>query len=195
MPDLTARPAIEDEENTRKLKGAGTKQPAGRVVGIIRRHWREKQYCGSLRNEGDRAVTTGRGQATSALFMPVDRKASRTRQRRCFLGTPICTVGLSVAVVLPRARHCQVFICFSRCTCSAHRFPGCAFRPASEMPLAIRGSWWRWTLGQRGAGTLLAIMSRPLEKQVPRRRKPRSVFIGRKVKYRVHGPVMSAEVC
>lgn len=85
VPELTAQPAIEDEENTRKLKGSGAKQPCGRVVGIIRRHWREKQYCGSLRVEGDRAVTSGKGQATSALFVPVDKKIPwvriQTRQR------------------------------------------------------------------------------------------------------------------
>jgi len=73
---LTAQPAIEDMEKTQKLEGSGTRQPCGRVVGIIRRHWRGKQYCGSLRVEGDRAVSSGKGQATSALFMPVDRKAS-----------------------------------------------------------------------------------------------------------------------
>lgn len=77
VPDLTAQPEIEDMEKTKKLEGTEAKQPCGRVVGIIRRHWREKQYCGSLRTEGDRAVTSGKGQATSALFMPVDRKASR----------------------------------------------------------------------------------------------------------------------
>lgn len=76
VPDLTAQPAIEDMEKTQKLEGSGTRQPCGRVVGIIRRHWREKQYCGSLRVEGDRAVSSGKGQTTSALFMPVDRKAS-----------------------------------------------------------------------------------------------------------------------
>lgn len=76
VPDPTAQPGIEQEENATKLKGAGARQPCGRVVGIIRRHWREKQYCGSLRQEGDRAVTSGKGQTTSALFMPVDRKAS-----------------------------------------------------------------------------------------------------------------------
>ncbi|CAM9215017.1 unnamed protein product [Hapterophycus canaliculatus] len=88
VPDLTAQPGIDEMEKTKKLEGTETKQPCGRVVGIIRRHWREKQYCGSLRTEGDRAVTSGKGQATSALFMPVDRKASRipwvriqTRQR------------------------------------------------------------------------------------------------------------------
>lgn len=74
MPELTAQPAIEDKESTQKLKGAGAKQPCGRVVGIIRRHWRDKQYCGSLKQEGDRAVSTGKGQITSAFFVPVDRK-------------------------------------------------------------------------------------------------------------------------
>lgn len=76
VPELTAQPAVEDEEKTRTLKGPGAKQPCGRVVGIIRRHWREKQYCGSLREEGDRAVSSAKGQSTSALFIPVDRKAS-----------------------------------------------------------------------------------------------------------------------
>ncbi|CAM9455731.1 unnamed protein product [Pylaiella littoralis] len=85
VPELTAQPGIEDTDNTQKVEGAGIKQPCGRVVGIIRRNWREKQYCGSLRIEGDRAVTSGKGQATSALFMPVDRKIPwvriQTRQR------------------------------------------------------------------------------------------------------------------
>lgn len=76
VPDPTAQPGIEQEENATNIKGAGARQPCGRVVGIIRRHWREKQYCGSLRQEGDRAVTSGKGQTTSALFMPVDRKVS-----------------------------------------------------------------------------------------------------------------------
>ncbi|CAM9803551.1 unnamed protein product [Scytosiphon promiscuus] len=85
VPELTAQPGIEDMEKTKKLAGTEAKQPCGRVVGIIRRHWREKQYCGSLRTEGDRAVASGKGQATSALFMPVDRKIPwvriQTRQR------------------------------------------------------------------------------------------------------------------
>ncbi|CAM9805277.1 unnamed protein product [Ectocarpus sp. 6 AP-2014] len=85
VPDPTAQPAIEEIEKTKTLEGAGTRQPCGRVVGIIRRNWREKQYCGSLRVEGDRAVASGKGQSTSALFMPVDRKIPwvriQTRQR------------------------------------------------------------------------------------------------------------------
>lgn len=89
VPELTAQPAIEDEENIQKLKGAGAKQPCGRVVGVIRRHWRDKQYCGSLKLEGDRAVSTGKGQTTSALFVPVDRKARfitviSSRSTSCF---------------------------------------------------------------------------------------------------------------
>lgn len=78
VPDPTAQPSIEDENKTKKLEGAGAKQPCGRVVGIIRRHWREKQYCGSLLKDGDRDVVTGKGQTTSALFVPVDRKASHS---------------------------------------------------------------------------------------------------------------------
>ena len=82
VPELTAQPPIEDQEKTRKLVGAGTKQPFGRVVGIIRRHWRDKQYCGSLRKEGDRVVASGKGQTTSALFMPVDKRV-RSDARVC----------------------------------------------------------------------------------------------------------------
>ncbi|CAM9113155.1 unnamed protein product [Choristocarpus tenellus] len=85
VPDITAQPAIEDTEKLQNLSSTTAKQPCGRVVGIIRRHWREKQYCGSLKDEGDRVVTSGNGQSTSALFVPVDKKIPwvriQTRQR------------------------------------------------------------------------------------------------------------------
>lgn len=137
VPDLTAQPVIEDMENTKKLEGVGTKQPCGRVVGIIRRHWREKQYCGSLRVEGDRAVTSGKGQATSTLFMPVDRKVRRTV---CVL-PPISTVSLPETTMSWCSRLCTdlvdfVFVAFLACPRLVYcfrRFRGCAFKLASEM--------------------------------------------------------------
>lgn len=77
MPELTAEPGVEDGKSTHETHMDGTKRPCGRVVGIIRRHWREKQYCGSLLEGGDREMTSSKGQATSALFVPVDRKVSK----------------------------------------------------------------------------------------------------------------------
>ncbi|CAM9533622.1 unnamed protein product [Discosporangium mesarthrocarpum] len=83
--DLTTQPAVEDVEHLQKFSDGGSKQPCGRVVGILRRNWRDRQYCGSLRDEGDRVVTSGKGQSTSALFVPVDKKIPmvriQTRQR------------------------------------------------------------------------------------------------------------------
>ena len=71
-----------------ELKNASSQgmRPTGKVVGIIRRNWR--QYCGSL--EPDSATSRGSGGnvvggATWALFVPVDAKFPRirieTRQR------------------------------------------------------------------------------------------------------------------
>lgn len=60
----------------------------GRVVGIIRRNWR--QCCGSLESAGDRTTASGR---TSALFVPVDKKLPKiriqTRQRGALDGKRI----------------------------------------------------------------------------------------------------------
>lgn len=55
--------------------------PLGRVVGIIRRNWR--QYAGSFEETGDRVAPDG--ETTSALFIPVERRLPciqiMTRQR------------------------------------------------------------------------------------------------------------------
>lgn len=130
VPELTAKPGIEDMEKTKKLEGTETRQPCGRVVGIIRRHWREKQYCGSLRTEGDRAVTSGKGQATSALFMPVDRKASPVKVVSSFFAVE----RLLCAAMLPKAvmskSSFQIDANFHVRCCRSH---GCVSKPDSEM--------------------------------------------------------------
>lgn len=46
------------------------RRPTGSVVGIIRRNWRSRGYCGSFKPE-----ELGAGNSTSALlFVPVDRR-------------------------------------------------------------------------------------------------------------------------
>lgn len=43
--------------------------PAGKVVGIIKRNWRTRGYCGSLK-----PLRGGGGGAQSVLFAPVERR-------------------------------------------------------------------------------------------------------------------------
>ncbi|KAG2491107.1 hypothetical protein HYH03_010551 [Edaphochlamys debaryana] len=47
----------------------GGKRPTGRVVGIIRRNWRSRGYCGSLKPQALR-----QGGPANVLFMPVERR-------------------------------------------------------------------------------------------------------------------------
>lgn len=188
MPEPTAQPAIEDEEKTQKLRGAGAKQPCGRVVGIIRRHWREKSYCGSLRQEGDRAVTTGKGQTTSALFVPVDGKVSR------YYGTQSTSIyNLFVSVPCRKGRRTS-----ERLFCAypplhddllfMHR--GCLQIPwvriqtrqrdvlSSQRILVAMDSWPAWckyplghyvkTLGEKGAKATETEVSASPNQMVPR---------------------------
>lgn len=49
---------------------ADNRRPTGRVVGVLRRNWRSRGYCGSLKPE-----ELGPGTSThSVLFVPVDRR-------------------------------------------------------------------------------------------------------------------------
>jgi exosome complex exonuclease DIS3/RRP44 len=67
-------------------------RPTGRVVGIIRRNWRTRGYCGSLEEPraGAEARRAASGAATHALFVPVERRFPkvrlRTRQAQALLG-------------------------------------------------------------------------------------------------------------
>ncbi|CAM9455950.1 unnamed protein product [Phaeothamnion confervicola] len=89
IPEPTAPPEVEDIENVRNLSLRSTLRPTGKVVGIVRRNWR--QYCGSIEPAGDRLVADGR--VTSALFVAVDRKVPKvriqTRQRAALEGKRI----------------------------------------------------------------------------------------------------------
>eukprot|EP00798_Chlamydomonas_sp_ICE-L_P031430 gene31430-6606_t len=52
----------------------GTKRPCGRVVGIIRRNWRERGYCGSLKPTDRSTYGT-----SSVMFMPIERRFPMVR--------------------------------------------------------------------------------------------------------------------
>ena len=51
-----------------------TRRPTGRVVGIIRRNWRTRGYCGSLK-PGQR----GGARSAAVLFVPVERQLPMIR--------------------------------------------------------------------------------------------------------------------
>lgn len=54
----------------------GGKRPTGRVVGVIKRNWRTRGYCGSLQPPQEakgRAARSGAGPA-NVLFVPVERR-------------------------------------------------------------------------------------------------------------------------
>ncbi|KAG5180708.1 hypothetical protein JKP88DRAFT_349459 [Tribonema minus] len=82
VPDITAPQAVEDLEGT--VKVAANARPRGRVVGVIRRNWR--QYCGSLEAHGDRETANGR--TSSALLVPVDRKSPKVPSQMLFGNIP-----------------------------------------------------------------------------------------------------------
>ncbi len=48
---------------------SGDKQPTARVVGVIKRNWRTRGYCGSLKPSERPLHGT-----SSVLFMPVERR-------------------------------------------------------------------------------------------------------------------------
>ncbi|GAX77417.1 hypothetical protein CEUSTIGMA_g4862.t1 [Chlamydomonas eustigma] len=50
-------------------KGAGERRPTGRVVGVIKRNWRARGYCGSLK-----PLDRSSHGTSSVLFMPVERR-------------------------------------------------------------------------------------------------------------------------
>ena len=58
------------EDEPGDVEPAGGQKVMGQVVGIIRRNWRTRGYCGSLQD--DKPGGTGRRQHTR-LFCPVER--------------------------------------------------------------------------------------------------------------------------
>jgi exosome complex exonuclease DIS3/RRP44 len=57
----------------------GTKRPTGRVVGIIRRNWRTRGYCGSLQPLKNEKAPSLSGNTISVLFCPVERRYPKVR--------------------------------------------------------------------------------------------------------------------
>lgn len=55
--------------------GVDEKRPTGRVVGIIKRNWRDRGYCGSLQVLKEAPTNA----TTSVLFMPVERRFPMVR--------------------------------------------------------------------------------------------------------------------
>ena len=54
--------------------GSG-KRPTGKVVGVIRRNWRTRGYCGSLQPpKAGQSSGGGANQTHSVLFCPVERR-------------------------------------------------------------------------------------------------------------------------
>ena len=54
---------------------SGAARPTGKVVGVIKRNWRTRGYCGSLQPQEERG---GRG-AQGVLFCPVERRFPKIR--------------------------------------------------------------------------------------------------------------------
>eukprot|EP01132_Coremiostelium_polycephalum_P004708 gene4708-5880_t len=64
----------EDDDAIVKDSVVSTKQPTGRVVGIIKRNW--KPYCGAVEFKGDAAKATG---LHFLLFSPIDKRIPKIR--------------------------------------------------------------------------------------------------------------------
>ena len=54
---------------------SGNARPTGKVVGIIKRNWRTRGYCGSLQPQEERGGLGAQG----VLFCPVERRFPKIR--------------------------------------------------------------------------------------------------------------------
>ncbi|KAI3428619.1 hypothetical protein D9Q98_007442 [Chlorella vulgaris] len=61
-------------EDAAAAGGAAAKRPTAKVVGIIRRNWRTRGYCGSLQPPKAGAAGGSANHTTSLLFCPVERR-------------------------------------------------------------------------------------------------------------------------
>lgn len=66
--------AIIDPEEEQSGFNSRQAKPTGVVVGIIRRNWRSRGYCGSLMPPKDGAAPWTDSQTTSVLFCPIEKK-------------------------------------------------------------------------------------------------------------------------
>ncbi|KAG2423316.1 hypothetical protein HXX76_015463 [Chlamydomonas incerta] len=82
------------------------KRPTGRVVGVIKRNWRTRGYCGSLKPQKVRS-----GGAANVLFVPVERRYPmiriQTRQADSLMDKRIVVVidGWDVDSAYPRGHY------------------------------------------------------------------------------------------
>ena len=54
--------------------GAGSKRPTGKVIGVIKRNWRSRGYCGSIQPPKTGAPAFVNDRSTAVLFVPVERR-------------------------------------------------------------------------------------------------------------------------
>jgi len=82
---LQVAPGEHLDEGLPQDGASGNARPTGKVVGIIKRNWRTRGYCGSLQPQEERG---GRG-AQGVLFCPVERRFPKIRlQTRQVGGEP-----------------------------------------------------------------------------------------------------------
>ena len=76
-PYLSAQvaPGEHSDEGLPASTASGGARPTGKVVGVIKRNWRTRGYCGSLQPQEERG---GRG-AQGVLFCPVERRFPKIR--------------------------------------------------------------------------------------------------------------------
>ena len=72
-PAHIAGPLDDVGGDTVVVKG-GEKRPTGRVIGIIKRNWRSRGYCGSLQPPKELGPQYQNDRTTNALFVPVERR-------------------------------------------------------------------------------------------------------------------------
>ncbi len=87
---------------------AGNARPTGKVVGIIKRNWRTRGYCGSLQPQEEK----GGGGTQGVLFCPVERRFPKIRLQTRQVGGN------------PHAQHASVYMhaCTHHdwCHCTCH---------------------------------------------------------------------------
>eukprot|EP00951_Prasinocladus_malaysianus_P049335 scaffold668598_cov28-Prasinocladus_malaysianus.AAC.1 len=79
-------PQMAPGEGSDDVGGDGSssaRRPTGRVVGVLKRNWRQRGYAGSL----DPQSATGGRQ--SVLFVPVEKKFPRVRIRTRQVGPAV----------------------------------------------------------------------------------------------------------
>lgn len=68
-PQVAPGEALADEAAAASAPAA--RRPTGRIAGVIKRNWRQRGYCGSLKPEEGLAASSG---AANVLFVPVERR-------------------------------------------------------------------------------------------------------------------------